>query len=116
MNIEALRNYLIPLFEGRPGEQHPRIDHTQLHDTVLAIVGALVMYAEVVEVPTSSDHYVNVVYFVVAGRRFCLCRRKATSLIEIRETLRGPALHVFDGSEPVHRIFAELANEALSAG
>jgi hypothetical protein len=109
MNLEALKAYLVDLFEGRPGESHPRIEHTRLHDTVLAIVGGLVMHAESVDLPGQQDHYANVVQFTIAGHQYCLCRRTATKLIEVRESLRSPALYVFDGSRPVCRIFAELA-------
>ena len=111
---QALRTYLLGLFEGRPSDRYPRINHTNLHDTVLAIAGALEMYADSVEPPAPGDHWANVVQFTVAGRRYCICRRRKTRLIEIRETLRSPALHVFDGREPVHKIFVELAHEPSS--
>lgn len=72
------------------------------------------VYAEAIETPRPEDRLVNVVWFTIARRRYCLCRRKSTRLIEIREFVRGPALYVIDGQRPVYEIFAELREQSTS--
>ena len=120
-DLATLRDYLAGMMEGRPGDDHPRIQHAPaVRGTVLAIAGGLAWRADPGSIRCRDrlGRMANVVWATVNGREYCFAYHH-DGRVEIRDrNERGPALFTITDQTPVAEIwtiFANLGREAAAA-
>jgi len=131
--IADLKAYLEGLFEGRPGDRYPRIQHAyRIDDVIMQVAGCLVMCADNNSIKVSQRakdglmRDINMLRFAANGRSFFMCYHWVTggqkSHIQIRQDNRdGKVLARIDNDSSnqeimtVFQLLARLDGSALDA-
>src|SRR6516225_6845266 len=110
--INDIHNYLIDLFNGRPGDHHPRIQHAKkIADIVFELAGLMIWRADAnsIEVGTrvsesGNRNETNMFWFTVRAHPYALVYRQAK--IALCDRNRGGAvLATFDNTSTRQQLY-----------
>ena len=109
-DLQTLQTYLRGMMEGRPDDDHPRIQHAaDVSGAVLAMAGGVLWRADPGSICLRSHagRQANMIWATIDGRSFCFAYNHNTRRVEIRDRNQlGPAIFSFDNSSSLTDIWA----------
>jgi hypothetical protein len=111
--LSDLKEYLDGMFNGRPGDHYPRINHAGkvTRSTVLALAGAVMSVHDAgsIVLREQNNRTTNVCWFAVRGKRHALVYRNGRVDLHVRSQ-QGHRLATFTDAtlDQIGPVFASL--------